>query len=171
VNQTEKPFVIPEEELPPFYLGPINLPRVPGRGHDHRRTIYEMNFPSHSWQGFRIYHRDPLGNHYHTEKTERFHILKGRARLATLSLVPKQPNATGRRTALGEPEVRIVDETTPVIEIPPCTAHAFSFIFENHAEMMDEKSVLESAAVMLCWSSKPFDPKNLDMTSYMLIKP
>lgn len=169
MEEAATPFVIPVEELPPFYLGPLNLPRVPGKGHDHRRTIYEMNCPHHSWQGFRIYHPDPLGNHYHTEKTERFHILKGTARLATLALVPKQLNSTRRRMALGNPEIRVVDETTPVIEIPPCTAHAFSFIFESHAGMTDPKSILESAAVMLCWSSAPFDPAQMDMVPWKIL--
>mgnify|MGYP001569519870 CR=1 FL=1 len=153
-----KPFVIPMEEIPPFYLGSLQLPIV---AHDHRRTIYELNFPKHSWQGFRIYHPDPLGNHYHLDKAERFHILKGKACLATRRVFPEW-----RSTGV---EVMDVDETTVVIEILPGVAHAFSFIFDNFGEMKDAKSILESAAVMLCWSSAPFDPKKMDMAPWKLL--
>lgn len=112
---------------------------------DNRRVIFEYNFPTSSVQQFFIKAAIPLGNHYHKKRQETFVITSGEGKCVCLPL-----------NRDGEPQGELlVLHVKPgsVVQITPFTAHAFR---------------LKPESTMLCFSSVPFDPDNLDMFAYML---
>ena len=122
-----------------FFFGTLPMPAV---ADDARRTIYEINLPRCSVQGFDIKSNvGPLGNHFHQKKWEQFHILEGGGTLYTQT-VDKDNNATGpleQKQVMANGECHIINAFT---------AHAF---------------VLEPGTKMLCYSSEPFNPDDKDM--------
>lgn len=118
---------------------------------DERRRIASFESEEH---GFEVSHFDikqtttaPLGNHYHREKTETFLILEGSGTLVCCDVA----EIDGAPTSMGNLE-RIALSKGTVVHVQSYTAHAF---------------FLEESSVMVCWSSKPFDGK--DMPTFKLI--
>lgn len=112
---------------------------------DERRIIFECNLSTSSVQLFEITAAIPLGNHYHKKRQETFVIVHGKGKCAYLSLDEK-----GR--PLGEQIILSLGQGS-VIQIKPFTAHALQ---------------LDSGSTMICYSSIPFDPDELDMFKYEL---
>ena len=118
---------------------------------DNRRAIYEVNGSDFSVQYFKI-NSEPvlkgLGNHYHRKKSEVFTILSGGG-LVLLQDVNNDGQPVG--------EVR-VQELNPrdVVTIPSFVVHTFH---------------LRPDSEMHCYSTKPFDPNDKDMTQFELAKP
>lgn len=114
---------------------------------DQRRTITEAVLPNGgAVQQFEVHSQCVLGNHYHTRRTETFVVMQGVGILITQQLHPdgRPMTAAPQSTALAPGSV---------VHVPPYTAHAF---------------ILSSGAVMVCYSSHAYTPKDPDMHSYKL---
>ena len=116
-----------------------------------RRTIYEMNMPDCSVQGFRITGPFALGNHYHTKKSERFKIEKG------LGVVITQW-VDHNGMIISEKCVRPLKEGD-VVNVSAFTVHTFIFDIEGGG-----------LAEMTCVSSAPFDENDKDMVPAKLVE-
>ena len=107
---------------------------------DTRRRIEEYNGSDFSVQLFEIYTEIPLGNHYHKRKTETFIILVGGGRLLLQHM--SGGVVEEKRLARGD-----------VIRMSPLVAHTF---------------FLTPGSQMVCYSSVPFDPNDMDMHPHPL---
>ena len=123
------------DDLEPIELGMMQF----GHG-DERRIIYDCNLNECGIQHFYIKSTEPLGNHYHKNKQEVFVIVQGEGIFAYLPL-------TQEGKPIGKQKI-IPVKTGNVIKVAPFTAHAFR---------------LNIGSTMWCFSSAPFDPKNMDM--------
>ncbi len=111
---------------------------------DARREISEFNGEGFSLQSFEIFERLPLGNHFHTNKNETFVILEGGASLLTKLITADSTDVVHTRTV----------SKGDVVRIPPMVAHTF---------------LLEPGSKMMCFSSVPFNPDDMDMTPHKLV--
>lgn len=114
---------------------------------DPRRAVLEHNGGDYSIQHFTIgKKRSALGNHYHKGKREIFTILMGGGYVVTQRVDEDgRPIGTIFKTSLKEGNVIVVD---------PFTTHTF---------------VLEQGTEMICFSSAPFDPNNMDHNEHILV--
>jgi len=118
---------------------------------DHRRTIYENNDVANnsSIQGFKIFGTSPLGLHAHARKTEYFHILRGGG------IILLQLSHNGQPVhSEDKPEKRKLRPGSSIF-VPKNMAHTF---------------YLELGTEMICFSSKAFDPNDMDMVSCPWLK-
>jgi hypothetical protein len=127
-----------------FFVGSTPMSLV---HEDDRRAIYELNLSKRSFQGFLIKEPVPLGNHFHTRKTEDFTILKGGGIVMTQSVFTDG-------TPKGDAQKHLLTVDNCSIRIPALTAHAF---------------VLDPGTEMICVSSEPFNPDDMDMIPCVLV--
>ncbi|MBI2039439.1 MAG: NUDIX domain-containing protein [Candidatus Niyogibacteria bacterium] len=122
----------PEEDVK---CGPLPL-----ASSDARRDIREFEFRDSAFQAFFI--RDaskPLGQHFHREKFEIFYFSEGGGVIRTAKV-----NAAG--TIVGEVK-RFEVGSGSIIRIPPMHTHRFDLVPNTR---------------FVAFSSKPFDPKDLN---------
>ena len=107
-------------------------------GDDERRLITEHSSSEGGFTYNRFFIKStdagPLGNHYHSEKTEDFLILKGGGKFIG-QMVDEKEQVIGERIEL------LLTENS-VVQVPPRLVHVF---------------VLEKGSEMVCHSNKPFD--------------
>lgn len=125
------------------------LPLADPRMNDDRREIHEMNDPAEDWsvQAFLLKQKAanlPLGKHFHQRKTEVFVILEGRVE----KLVTAFGNELDERR-----EFHDLSAGTTIV-IPPMVAHTF---------------YMQPDSRMICYSSRAFNPKDMDMTAVNLV--
>ena len=116
---------------------------------DVRRAIAEYNAMdmSFSVQRFSITGHEPLGNHYHRQKSETFVITSG---FGVVILASMRENGE----VLGGPKRHRIAPGS-VIHVPAMTAHVFVFTTDS--------------AEMFCWSSAGFDRAAPDIHPYVLV--
>lgn len=113
---------------------------------DERRTISEFNGEDTSVQNFVVHEPGlPLGEHYHERKRETFVILEGGG-LLLLAKVNKNRQMVGK--------IRQVPlEAGSVVVIDKMVAHTF---------------FLRVGSRMICLSSEPFNPDDMDLNAFPL---
>lgn len=116
--------------------GILTLPNP--KADDDRRTILETNLGDGSVQFFHVKRDATLGNHFHRNKTETFVFIEGSGSLRTAEVDGKGEIAAEIRT------FTIGPMTT--VKIPPYQTHQFD---------------LKAGTRFLCYSSAPFDPKDM----------
>ena len=116
---------------------------------DSRRIISEFNSNEGDFavKHFLVKEQLPLGNHYHTKKTEVFIVLKGQGILRSCPI----DKATGK--PIGDVETKELDNKS-VVAVPAYVAHTFTF---------------EPGSEVLCFSSKAFNEEDKDMVPYPLM--
>ena len=107
---------------------------------DARRDIREFEFRDSAFQDFVIKDASkPLGQHFHREKFEIFYFLEGGGFIRTARV-----DATG--AIVGEVD-RFAVGPGSIIRIPPMHTHRFDLVSNTR---------------FVAFSSKPFDPKDLN---------
>lgn len=109
---------------------------------DHRRSLSEVNGPNFSVKNIEVFEKIPIGNHYHERKTETFIVTGGSGKLFLEAISHPDSEVETYELFKGS-----------VVKIEPFIAHTF---------------VLEPGSSMICVSSAPFNPDDMDMVSHIL---
>lgn len=113
---------------------------LPLADHDGRRSIFELDLGDATMQVFQIHSdENPLGGHFHCEKSETFTILAGGGSVLLCRADPDTGALDGEIR-----EVRL--SAGGVVNVPPGLAHTFYLV---------------RGSEMACRATRPYDPADM----------